>query len=164
MPDQTFYMDPERLVEQYHALVKSVASKHSAAHLSADDLYQEGMIGLLEANKRFDPSRGTQFSTYAHYWISKRILSAVGDEVQSPADPSTLEDVPDTSAGPVVDTQLLSRLPKDMPVLERQVIILSYEKSYTIAQIADRLDISRERVKQLRGKALRRLRTGMERP
>ena len=158
MFDQGFYMDPERLVEQFHALVKSVASKHSAAHLSADDLYQEGMIGLLEANKRFDPSRGTQFSTYAHYWISKRILSAVDQEQLAPIDPSSLEEIADTASGPAVDSEIASKLPPDMPEQEKQVIILSYEKGCTIAQIAQQTGFSRERVKQLRGKALRRMR------
>ena len=38
------------------------------------DLLQEGIIGLDVADTRFDPSRGTQFSTFAIPWIKKYIL------------------------------------------------------------------------------------------
>lgn len=45
-----------------------------------DDLIQEGMLGLLEAARRFDPSRQVAFSTYAYYWIRNRILTALREE------------------------------------------------------------------------------------
>ena len=34
-----------------------------------DDLLQEGTYGLIKAVDKFDPNIGTQFSTYASYWI-----------------------------------------------------------------------------------------------
>ena len=34
-----------------------------------DDLLQEGKYGLIKAVDKFDPNMGTQFSTYASYWI-----------------------------------------------------------------------------------------------
>jgi len=162
--DKLLYMDPDQLVEEYQALVKSVVSKYRSEHLSREDLIQEGMIGLLEANKRFNPTRGVQFGSYAHYCITKRILSALDQHSEQTADPKTMEDIADKAStelsapGP----DLTSRLPQDMPLPERQVIILSYQKAYTIAQMAEELGISRERVKQLRAKALRRMRGVLE--
>jgi RNA polymerase sigma factor (sigma-70 family) len=41
------------------------------------DLVQEGAIGLIEAQKRFDPSRNIKFSTYANYWIIAYIKRAL---------------------------------------------------------------------------------------
>ncbi|MCB9655992.1 MAG: sigma-70 family RNA polymerase sigma factor [Deltaproteobacteria bacterium] len=38
-----------------------------------EDLVQDGMSGLLSAIDRFDPERGTRFSTYANYWIRQSI-------------------------------------------------------------------------------------------
>jgi len=37
--------------------------------MDEDDAEQIGIIGLIAAARRFDPERGTQFSTYAAHWI-----------------------------------------------------------------------------------------------
>lgn len=42
-----------------------------------EDLYQEGLYGLMQAIKRFDPFYGTQFSTYAVWWVRQAILRAI---------------------------------------------------------------------------------------
>lgn len=39
-----------------------------------DDFYQEGMIGLLEAAKKYDPSFEAEFSTYAMWYIKQKIM------------------------------------------------------------------------------------------
>lgn len=60
------------------------AAKAKAAKLNSDysrisdeDLVQEGMIGFLEAVKRFDVSKGVPFRAYANMCIESRILSAL---------------------------------------------------------------------------------------
>jgi RNA polymerase primary sigma factor len=42
---------------------------HRWPGFDADDGEQIGMIGLIEAARRFDPKKGCQFSTYANYWV-----------------------------------------------------------------------------------------------
>ncbi len=69
------------LVEQHTPLVKRIAHHLLArlpANVSVEDLYQAGMIGLLDAIKRFDNSKGASFETYAGI----RIRGAMVDEVR----------------------------------------------------------------------------------
>ena len=62
-------------LNDYARLVSSIAGKFSKVH-EFDDLVQEGYIGLLEAQKRYDPSRGVKFSSYAYPWIRKYVREA----------------------------------------------------------------------------------------
>ncbi|WP_044870374.1 RNA polymerase sigma factor FliA [Pseudomonas sp. LFM046] len=69
------------LIERYAPLVKRIAY-HLLARLPAsvqvEDLMQSGMIGLLEASKKYDGSKGASFETYAGI----RIRGAMLDEVR----------------------------------------------------------------------------------
>ncbi len=70
-----------QLIDQYAPLVKRIAY-HLLARLPAsvqvDDLLQAGMIGLLEASKKYDSGKGASFETYAGI----RIRGAMLDEVR----------------------------------------------------------------------------------
>ena len=61
-------VNTEQFVENFTPLVKRIAH-HMMARLPAsvqvDDLIQAGMIGLLDAIKRYEGSRGRQFESYA---------------------------------------------------------------------------------------------------
>jgi RNA polymerase primary sigma factor len=72
--DRTAY---ERMVNANVPLVVSIARQYGSSHLEAEDLIQEGMIGLCVAVERYDPARGFRFSTYATYWIKQRVLRAL---------------------------------------------------------------------------------------
>ena len=58
-----------RIAVAHMRLVISMAGKFRHFGLSANDLIQEGHIGLLEAASRFEPERQVRFSTYATWWI-----------------------------------------------------------------------------------------------
>lgn len=73
--------EQERLIEENLELVKRIAYHLLArlpAHTEIDDLMQSGMMGLLEAARNYDPSRGASFSTFAGF----RIRGAMLDEVR----------------------------------------------------------------------------------
>jgi RNA polymerase sigma factor for flagellar operon FliA len=69
------------LIERHAPLVKKVAC-HLLARLPAsvqlDDLIQSGMIGLIEASKNFDATKGASFETFAGI----RIRGAMLDEIR----------------------------------------------------------------------------------
>lgn len=61
------------ITEHNMRLVVHVATKiYGAAGGDLDDLIQWGSFGLLIAIRKFDPSRGLKFSTYATNWISSK--------------------------------------------------------------------------------------------
>jgi RNA polymerase sigma factor for flagellar operon FliA len=71
----------DELVAEHVELVKRIAQHLSArlpSSVDIDDLMQAGMLGLLEAARNFDPSRGATFKTYAGI----RIRGAMLDDVR----------------------------------------------------------------------------------
>src|SRR5438034_6764524 len=72
----------ERLILTYAPLVKYVAGRLGTglpAHVEEGDLVSYGLLGLMNAIERYDPSRDIKFETYA---IS-RIKGAIIDELRS---------------------------------------------------------------------------------
>ena len=55
----------EALVTGNSGLIWSIARRYFGRGVDPDDLYQLGCLGFLKAVEGFDPSFGTQFSTYA---------------------------------------------------------------------------------------------------
>jgi RNA polymerase sigma-B factor len=55
----------EQLVHRYLPLARSAASRYARGGDSFDDLVQVASIGLLKAIDRYDPDRGSAFSSYA---------------------------------------------------------------------------------------------------
>lgn len=55
----------QALAEQHLPLVGMLVRRFPATGESREELYQQGVIGLMKALRHFDPARGTAFSTYA---------------------------------------------------------------------------------------------------
>lgn len=76
-----------KLVEEHMGLVRSVALRYRDLGLPADDLVQEGAIGLLGAIDSYDPGRGATFSTYAFWRVRAAVthaLTAQGQLIRVP--------------------------------------------------------------------------------
>ena len=69
----------EALVLHNLPLVLSIAGRFRNSNLGYDDLIQEGILGLIKAADRYDPTRGTRFGTLAVWWIRQSIGRAVAN-------------------------------------------------------------------------------------
>jgi len=69
--------DSAPLVDASLAFVVKSAKGFRGLGVPLEDLVSEGNLGLLEAARRFEAKRGTQFCTYAIWWIRKAMFQAL---------------------------------------------------------------------------------------
>ncbi len=70
----------QELVRRNLKFVVSIANKYKGYRLSLQDLIEEGNIGLIQAAKRFDPTREVKFITYAVWWIRQAIMHCMAEQ------------------------------------------------------------------------------------
>jgi len=72
----------EKLIIEYSSLIKFIAQKIAVrlpSNIEFDDLVSSGVIGLMDAIDKYDPSRDNKFKTYAEF----RIRGAILDELRA---------------------------------------------------------------------------------
>ncbi len=69
------------LVEANLRFVVKIAHEYRSYGTPIEDLISEGNLGLMEAARRFDPSRRVRFSNYAAWWIRKFMVAALSRNV-----------------------------------------------------------------------------------
>jgi RNA polymerase sporulation-specific sigma factor len=70
----------EALLRENMPLVAAIARRYQNCGLAQEDMIQLGSIGLLQALRRFDPTRGLCFSTYAVPLIAGEIRRFLRDD------------------------------------------------------------------------------------
>ena len=76
-PGKFTLKDKQDLIVEYVPLIRLVAQKIARKlppNISLDDLISSGVIGLMDAIDKYDPSRDNQFKTYAEFRIRGSIL------------------------------------------------------------------------------------------
>lgn len=72
----------DRLILEYAPLIKFIAQKIAVrlpSNIELDDLISSGVIGLMDAIEKYDPTRDNKFKTYAEF----RIRGAILDELRA---------------------------------------------------------------------------------
>lgn len=69
----------DRLVLPNFRLVLKEVFRYRPVGMVRGDLFQEGILGLHKAIFRYDPERGTRFSTYATFWIRQSMRKSLTD-------------------------------------------------------------------------------------
>jgi len=65
----------EKLILMHRPMVFWLAKKFNISPQQYPDLIQEGMVALIEAVDRYDPSRNIKFSTFAYYRVKGQMAN-----------------------------------------------------------------------------------------
>lgn len=84
------------LCYRYSPVCLALGRKYAGSGMEAEDLAQEGMIGFIEAVRRYDPEKGVPFEVYSRRCISSKIYSAIAahlaEKRKSNVDPIPLDE------------------------------------------------------------------------
>lgn len=138
-----------------------------------EDLIQEGVLGLCRAMETFDESRGLKFLTYADYWIrgymgraarkenkyilvdderfleSKEFLRRI--ESEDLEEDMIKKDIQDKAYDALCQAGVSTR---DLDIVLSRYLA---DTSISLQEIGDRYGISRERVRQIEERMVKRL-------
>ncbi|KGP71877.1 RNA polymerase sigma factor SigB [Pontibacillus yanchengensis] len=118
----------EKIVLQYEDLVQSIAKKYSKNSSIHEDLVQVGMLGLLAAIRRYDPSYGKSFESFAIPTIIGEIKRFIRDKTWSVHVPRRIKEL-----GPKIKKA-------------NEDLTTEMQRSPSVVEIADYLDVSEEDV------------------
>lgn len=176
-----------KLVEANLKFVANIARNYKGLGLSYSDLIQEGNAGLFKAVDKFDPDKGYKFISYAVNWIRQSILEALNkkNSLKSTELPNeTCDDVLDDKKDLTINDISLDDVYLDLSDDERRrekdicdvakflltgltsrekYIVCQYngineKKPKTLEEIGNNLGITKERVRQINEKAMKKLR------
>lgn len=67
----------KKLIKSNLRLVVKIAHDYKGMGVPLQDLVQEGNIGLMRAAEKFDPYKGSRFSSYSSFWIKQKMRRAL---------------------------------------------------------------------------------------
>jgi RNA polymerase sigma factor FliA len=79
-PEEMLTADQEKLMVEHLPIVRFIARRiheRLPQHVPIEDLYSAGVVGLLDAFGKFDPSKQVQFRSYAQFRIRGAILDSL---------------------------------------------------------------------------------------
>ena len=82
LPENMSAVDRDALITDCLPLVKFVAHRISSrlpSHVDVEDLIHSGILGLMDAVKKFEPGRNVKFKTYAEQRVRGAILDGLRD-------------------------------------------------------------------------------------
>lgn len=158
------------LVARCEPMLRAQVARFRLSHADAEDMAQEGLLGLLSAVRTFRPTGGAAFRTYAAVCVRNRLLSVLrraSGHVDEPLDVAEDTTRP-LHAAEIVDPEalllereaaerLLSHL-RDHLTPREYAVLLQYMDGCSYAEIAAELQISAKAVDSALQRARRKVR------
>jgi RNA polymerase primary sigma factor len=165
----------DRIVEANLRLVFSIVKKFVNPSNTFDDLLSDGIVGLIRAVEKFDFDRGFRFSTYATQVVRRNSYRTVvlnqqeRQKVQGGLQDMDIDVSEEERSSAISEKrwhELRSRLSVMLGDLDRREKFIirarfslgPHRKVHTLQSLADRLGVSKERVRQLERRAMDKLR------
>lgn len=160
-------------------LVVSIAKRHVGPTVSFFELVSDGNISLIRAVEKFDYSRGNKFSTYASWAIMKNYARSIPGELrhidrfrtgQTDVFVSTEDVRSDQQEQETAQSQREAQIERILQRLgrrEQEIIVSRFglnreQEPRTLQQVGAQLGVTKERIRQLEARALRKLRLAAE--
>ncbi len=165
----------DRILEANLRLVFSIVKKYVSANNTFDDLLSDGIVGLIRAVEKFDYGYGFRFSTFATQVVRRTTCRMVmvnqqdRQKVSSGLQDLDLE-ISDEGRSSAISEKRWHEMRSILAVMldgldrrERFIVrarfsMGSHRKVHTLQSLANRLGISKERVRQLEHRAIDKLR------
>ncbi len=165
----------DRIIEANLRLVFSIVKKFVNPNNSFDELLSDGIVALMRGVEKFDFDRGFRFSTYATQVVRRNAYRMVVQKQQErqrvvgglqDMDIDVSEDDRSSAISEKRWHELRSRLRVMLGDLDRREKFIirsrfslgSHRRVHTLQSLADRLGVSKERVRQLERRAMDKLR------
>lgn len=161
----------QKLVENNINLVHYLIHRKFYYIEENEDVFQEGILGLILGIHKFDPDRGISLSTYVSYWIMKKIREYIKKDTEY----SNIEEVEEVS---YVDEKAVMQLEsverklivhKALCILtekEKKIIIHRYglfgNTPLTLRELSAKIKLSKSQISILEKKALEKMKKYLE--
>jgi RNA polymerase sigma factor (sigma-70 family) len=166
----------DMLINANMRLVVNIAKRHSAQTDNFFELLSDGNMSLIRAVEKFDFGRGFKFSTYASWAIMKNFARSIPDEKHRrerfvtgheevfEVAPDMRSDEHEVVATKERATHSVNRLLEYLEPREREIIRMragldNHAKGMTLEEIGQQFGITKERVRQLNARAMKKLRS-----
>ena len=158
-------------------LVVSIAKRHLSPALDFFEIISDGNVSLMRAVDKFDYTRGFKFSTYASWAIIRNYARLIPEqryqrdryqtgreellEITAERGPDEQDDEQNVIVHGVIERMLASLDLRERRILRQRFGLDEHQAPQTLEQIGRRFGVSKERIRQLETRAIRRLRHGL---
>ena len=160
-------------------LVVSIAKRHIKPGANFFEMVSDGNVSLMRAVEKFDYTKGNKFSTYATWAIMKNFARSIPQEhrqldrfrtgkeevfqfsKEDRANPY-MDELTNTRQRKVIGDILMELDDRERDILRYRYGLEEGSEPQTLEQVGNRFGVTKERIRQLEGRALRKLKKHAE--